>query len=101
MPRADGKPGHGRGFGRRHGIHVTAAEGSLVGLGCQPPSYTGNSAHECMVEPEGHSTITVQGNVAATDALAFLLNGATVNGTFTGGGSEIPWSIKNNTTART
>ncbi|MDU0312138.1 hypothetical protein RKE38_00460 [Phycicoccus sp. M110.8] len=81
------------------GHNVTAGAGSLVGLGCQPPSYTGNSAHECAVEPEGHSTISVQGNVTATDALAFLLNGATVKGnvTFTGGGSGIPWSIKNNT----
>ncbi|WP_460937397.1 hypothetical protein [Phycicoccus ginsengisoli] len=84
------------------GHNVTAAPGSLVGLGCQPPSYTGNSAHECMVQPEGHSTIAVHGNVTATDALAFLLNGVTVGGnvTFTGGGSQIPWSIKNNTIAR-
>lgn len=81
------------------GRNVTAGAGSIVGLGCQPPSYTHNSAHECMVDPEGHSTISVKGNVTATGAQAFLLNGVTVNGnvTFTGGGSdEIPWSIKNN-----
>jgi hypothetical protein len=80
------------------GRNVTAAAGSLVGLGCQPPSYTGNSAHECMVEPEGHSMIDVKGNVTGTDSLAVLLNGVTVKGnvTLTGGGSDIPWSIKNN-----
>ena len=81
------------------GHNVTAAAGSLVGLGCQPPSYTGNSAHECAIEPDGHSTITVNGNVTATDAAAVLLNGITVKGnvTLTGGGGPIPWSIKNNT----
>lgn len=81
------------------GRNVTGASGSLVGLGCQPPSYTGNSAHECTVEPKGHSTITVKGNITVKDAQAVLLNGITVKGnvTLTGGGSEIPWSIKNNT----
>jgi len=81
------------------GRNVTAAAGSLVGLGCQPPSYTGNSAHECAVEPDGHSTITINGNVTAINAVAALLNGITVKGnvTFVGGGSDIPWSIKNNT----
>lgn len=80
------------------GRNVTGGRGSLVGLGCQPPAYTGNSAHECLVEPEGHSTITVHGNIAVTNAAAVLLNGITVNGnvTLSGGGSEIPWSIKNN-----
>jgi hypothetical protein len=81
------------------GHNVTAAAGSLLGLGCQPPSYTGNSGHECAVEPDGHSTITVNGNVTATDAAAILLNGIAVKGnaTLTGGGGPIPWSIKNNT----
>jgi hypothetical protein len=81
------------------GHNVTAAAGSLVGLGCQPPSYTHNSGHECVIEPDGHSTITVNGNVTATDANAVLLNGITVKGnvTLTGGGGAIPWSIKNNT----
>ena len=84
------------------GRNVTAAEGSLLGLGCQPPSYTGNSAHGCTVEPDGHSTITVNGNVTADDADTVLLNGITVNGnvTLTGGGGPIPWSIKNNTIGR-
>lgn len=81
------------------GHNVTAAAGSLLGLGCQPPSYTGNSAHPCTVEPDGHSTITVKGNVTATNADTVLLNGITVkrNVTLTGGGGVIPWSIKNNT----
>lgn len=84
------------------GRNVTGSAGSLVGLGCQPPSYTGNSAHECIVDPEGHSTITVNGNVTVTNANAVLLNGITVHGNVTltgggGGGGGIPWSIKNNT----
>jgi hypothetical protein len=81
------------------GHNVTAAAGSLMGLGCQPPSYTGNSGHECAVEPEGHSTITVNGNVSTTDANTVLLNGITVKGNVSlyGGGGDIPWSVKNNT----
>lgn len=80
------------------GHNVTSAAGSLLGLGCQPPSYTGNSAHECSADPEGISDITINGNVTATDADAVLLNGITVkkNVTLTGGGSLIPWSVKNN-----
>jgi hypothetical protein len=83
------------------GHNVTGAANSLVGLGCQSPAYTGNSGHECVIEPEGHSTITVHGNISVTDALATLLNGITVGGnvTLSGGGSDIPWSIKNNTIA--
>jgi hypothetical protein len=81
------------------GRNITGSSNSLVGLGCQPPSYTGNSAHECAADPAGHSTITVNGNLTVTKAMAVLLNGITVNGnvTLSGGGSEIPWSIKNNT----
>ncbi len=81
------------------GRNVTGARGSLVGLGCQPPSLTGNSAHECAIEPEGHSDITVKGSVIAFRADTVLLNGITVrrNVTLIGGGGEIPWSIKNNT----
>ncbi|MET0865273.1 MAG: hypothetical protein ABWZ98_13145 [Nakamurella sp.] len=82
------------------GRDVTAAPGSLLGLGCQPPSYTDNSAHECVVDPAGHSTITVKGNITAIKAATVLLNGITVkkNVTLLGGGdSPIPWSIKNNT----
>ena len=96
------------------GHNVTAGKGSLLGLGCQPPSYTGNSAHTCNAptdpgapgEPipdnpfaEAHSTITVNGNVMAANADTVLLNGITVMGnvTLAGGGGDIPWSIKNNT----
>ena len=84
------------------GRNVTGAAGSLVGLGCQPPSATGNSAHECVGDPDGISTITINGNVTITDADTVLLNGITVEGnvTLTGGGSFIPWAIKNNTVGR-
>jgi hypothetical protein len=80
------------------GHNVTAGTGSLLGLGCQPPSYTGNSAHECVTDPAGISHITIHGNVTATDADTVALNGITVdrNVTLTGGGSFIPWSVKNN-----
>ncbi|KRA25774.1 hypothetical protein ASD65_16090 [Microbacterium sp. Root61] len=79
--------------------NVNGARGSFLGLGCQPPSYTGNSAHECAQQPEGHSTISVMGNVSVTGAVAVMLNGVTIRGnvTLSGGGSDIPWSIKNNT----
>lgn len=79
--------------------NVIGARGSLVGLGCQPPSYTGNSAHECLVEPDGHSTIIIKGSVRAFHADTVLLNGITVkrNVRLKGGGGHIPWSIKNNT----
>lgn len=78
--------------------NVTARAGSLLGLGCQPPSYTGNSAHECVADPAGISDITIHGNVTATNADTVALNGITVgrNVTLTGGGSFIPWSVKNN-----
>ena len=84
------------------GRNVTAAAGSLMGLGCQPPSYTGKSGHACAMDPDGHSTITVNGNVTATGANTVLLNGITVKGnvTLTGGGGDIPWSVKNNTIER-
>jgi hypothetical protein len=84
------------------GHNVTAGSGSFLGLGCQPPSYTSNSGHECTDEPTEHSTITVKGNVTAVDAAAVLLNGITVKGNVTliGGGGPIPWSIKNNTIGR-
>jgi hypothetical protein len=80
------------------GHNVTAAAGSLVGLGCQP-DYPHNTGHPCAVEPDGHSVITVNGNVTATGADTVLLNGVTVKGnvTLTGGGGDIPWSIKNDT----
>ena len=80
------------------GRNVTAAAGSLMGLGCQPDR-PGKTGHQC-ADPyaDGHSTITVNGNVTATDANTVLLNGITVmrNVTLTGGGGDIPWSVKNN-----
>jgi hypothetical protein len=84
------------------GRNVTGGAGSLVGLGCQPPSATGNSAHECIDDPDGISDITVNGNVTVTNAHTVLLNGIAVDGnvTLVGGGSEIPWAIKNNTIGR-
>ena len=77
---------------------VIGRAGSMVGLGCQPPEYTGNSGHPCAVDPAGHSTITVKGNVSIHGASGVFLNGIEVdrNVTVLGGGSEIPWSIKNN-----
>lgn len=84
------------------GRNVTGASGSMIGLGCQPAAYTGNSAHPCQVEPNGHSTISVNGNVTGIQAATVLLNGITVKGnvTLVGGGGPIPWSIKNNTIGR-
>ena len=84
------------------GGDVTALRGSLLGLGCQPPSLVGNSGHECAVNPTGHSTINVRGNVTALGSAVVLLNGITIGGNVTalGGGSEIPWAIKNNTIGR-
>lgn len=82
------------------GGNVTGGAGSFVGLGCQPPSLTGNSAHSCVEGyEEDASDITVQGNVSVSRAMAVMLNGITVKGsvTLSGGGSPIPWSIKNNT----
>lgn len=79
--------------------NVRAGKGALLGLGCQPPSLTGNSAHPCTVDPEGHSTITVKRSITATKASAVLLNGITVKRDVTlwgGGSTQVPWSIKNN-----
>ena len=82
------------------GHNVTAASGSLLGLGCQPTNTIGMFAGvPCAADPTGHTTITVNGNVTATDADTVVLRGITVNGnvTLTGGGGDIPWSIKGNT----
>jgi hypothetical protein len=79
------------------GHNVTAAAGSLIGLGCQPDG--AHAGHPCQNAPDQASTITVNGNVTATDADTVLLNGITVhrNVTLTGGGGDFPWAIKNNT----
>lgn len=52
-----------------------------------------------MVEPDGHSTIAINGSILTLGADTVLLNGITVgeNVTLIGGGGTIPWAIKNNT----
>jgi hypothetical protein len=85
------------------GHNVTAAAGSLLLLGCQPTNAIGTMGGvPCAVEPDGHTTITVDGNVTATDADTVIMRKMTVNGnvTLTGGGGDIPWSIKGNTIGR-
>ena len=85
------------------GHNVTAAAGSLLGMGCQPTNTIGMFAGvPCAVEPAGHTTITVDGNVTTTDANTVLMRKMTINGnvTLTGGGGDIPWSIKGNTIGR-
>jgi len=85
------------------GHNVTAAAGSILGLGCQPSNWIGTFAGiPCTVEPDGHTTITVGGNVTATDANTVLIRKVTINGnvSLTGGGGDIPWSIKGNTIGR-
>jgi hypothetical protein len=77
--------------------NVTALTGSLLGLGCQPD--TTFAHHPCTVDPNGHSIITVKGNITALGADTVLLNGITVKGnvTLVGGGGANPWSVKNDT----
>lgn len=82
------------------GRNVIATSGSFLGLGCQPTNLIGRFAGvPCTVEPAGHTTITVDGDVTATAANTVLMRKMTVKGTvtLTGGGGEIPWSIKGNT----
>ena len=80
------------------GHNVTAGEGALLGLGCQPNGT--HAEHPCTVDPNDSSVITVDGNVTATDTDLVLLNGITVDGNVTiigGGDEEIPWTVKNDT----
>ena len=82
------------------GHNVTAGAGSFLLMGCQPANTIGMFAGvPCVADLTGHTTITVSGNVTATDANTVLMRKMTVNGnvTLTGGGGEIPWSIKGNT----
>ncbi len=82
------------------GNSIRAYAGSLLGLGCQPANTIGMAAGvPCAVEPTGHTTITVGGNVTAAHANTVLIRQVTINGNvrLTGGGGEIPWSIKGNT----
>jgi hypothetical protein len=83
------------------GHNVTAADGSALGLGCQPDGI--HAGHACTIDPTGSSDVTIEGNISTTNAYAVLLNGITVDGTvtLTGGGSGynagIPWTVKNDT----
>ena len=82
------------------GHNVTAGAGSLLGLGCQPTNTIGRFAGvPCMDNPAGQTVITVKGNITATGADTVLIRKVTVNGnvSLSGGGGEIPWSIKGNT----
>lgn len=81
--------------------NVISATGSMLGLGCQP-AVPGNSGHPCASDPEGSSDISVSGNITVNGAIGVFLNGLAVGGnvTVTGGGSDIPWSIKNNSIDR-
>ena len=78
------------------GHNVTAAAGSLLGLGCQPFGYVPHAAHPCAPGVTAHSVITIKGNVTATNADTVLLNGITVNGnvTLTGGGGADPLGVE-------
>jgi hypothetical protein len=79
------------------GHNITAAAGSLLGLGCQPSNTIGRFAGvPCLDNPNGQTVITVNGNITAADADTVLIRKVTVNGnvTLSGGGGEIPWSIK-------
>jgi hypothetical protein len=85
------------------GHNVTAAAGSILVMGCQPSNTIGMFAGvPCAVDPEGHTVITVDGNVTATNADTVILRKLTIGGnvTLTGGGGELPWSIKGNTVGR-
>ena len=82
------------------GHNVTAGFGLTPRPGLPADNTIGMFAGvPCAVEPAGHTTITVNGNVTATDANTVLMRGMTVNGNVTliGGGGDIPWSIKGNT----
>jgi hypothetical protein len=85
------------------GHNVTAGAGSFLGMGCQPSNTIGMFAGvPCVADPSGHTTITVAGNVTATNGDTVLLRKLTIGGnvTLTGGGGEIPWSVKGNTIGR-
>ncbi len=83
------------------GHNITIGAGALVALGCQPENAIGFSAGApCGTDPTGHTTITVGGNVTATDAAAVILRGVQIGGNLTatgGGDGETPWAIKGDT----
>ena len=79
--------------------NVTAGSGALLGMGCQPATTIGTQAGvPCAVHPKAHTRITVGGSITTWDANTVLLRKLTVGGniTLTGGGGDIPWSIKGN-----
>ena len=85
------------------GHNVTAGAGSVLGLGCQPPNTIGMFAGvPCQDDPTGQTIITVNGNISAGNADTVLIRKVTVNGnvSLSGGGGDIPWSIKGNTIGR-
>ena len=80
--------------------NVTAGPGSLLLMGCQPVNTIGRFAGvPCNDNPAGQTVITVNGNISASDADTVILRKLTVNGnvSLSGGGGDIPWSIKGNT----
>lgn len=82
------------------GRNVTAGAGSILGMGCQPKNTIGMFAGvPCKIHHLKHTVITVNGNITATAANTVLLRQLTVGGNInlTGGGGELPWSIKGNT----
>jgi hypothetical protein len=81
------------------GHNITAGAGSLLGLGCQPTNTIGMFAGVPCSDDPLQTTITVNGYITATNADTVLIRKVTVAGnvTLTGGGGEIPWSIKGNT----
>jgi hypothetical protein len=82
------------------GHNVTAGAGSLLLMGCQPFGAIGMFAGvPCTDNPDGQTVITVNGNITAGDADTVILRKATVGGnvSLSGGGGDIPWSIKGNT----
>ncbi len=83
--------------------NVTAGSDSILAMGCQPTNFIGRFAGvPCAVEPAGHTVISVGGNVTAANADTVILRQLTIGGnvTLTGGGGDIPWSIKGNTIGR-
>jgi hypothetical protein len=88
------------------GHDVTAASGSLLGLGCLPNPTGHTTGHPCVDPTTGlpstteTSSITVNGNVFAWNADTVLLDGITVNRNvaLVGGGENfLVWPIKDNT----
>jgi hypothetical protein len=84
------------------GHNVTAGAGSVLGLGCQPSNTIGMFAGVPCNDNPNQTVITVNGNISASDADTVLIRKVTVNGnvSLSGGGGDIPWSIKGNTIGR-